>query len=220
MSQTRDSLMNTETLRRDVMAAGLHRDDLCSDPIKQFEQWYRQTTDTDLAEPSSMSLATVDAQGQSWQRIVLLKVFDAKGFVFFTNYSSRKAKQIANNSKVSLLFPWQALGRQVKVTGEAEKISTAESMKYFATRPRGSQIGAWASHQSQVIKSRAMLDAMFQEMKQRFLQGDVPLPSFWGGYRVTPVTIEFWQARDSRLHDRFIYRQDEKARWFIERLSP
>jgi pyridoxamine 5'-phosphate oxidase len=212
--------MNTETLRRDVMAAGLHRDDLCSDPIKQFEQWYRQTTDTDLAEPSSMSLATVDAQGQSWQRIVLLKVFDAKGFVFFTNYSSRKAKQIANNSKVSLLFPWQALGRQVKVTGEAEKISTAESMKYFATRPRGSQIGAWASHQSQVIKSRAMLDAMFQEMKQRFLQGDVPLPSFWGGYRVTPVTIEFWQARDSRLHDRFIYRQDEKARWFIERLSP
>ena len=220
MSQTRDSLMNTETLRRDVMAAGLHRDDLCSDPIKQFEQWYRQTTDTDLAEPSSMSLATVDAQGQSWQRIVLLKVFDAKGFVFFTNYSSRKAKQIANNSKVSLLFPWQALGRQVKVTGEAAKISTAESMKYFATRPRGSQIGAWASHQSQVIKSRAMLDAMFQEMKQRFLQGDVPLPSFWGGYRVTPVTIEFWQARDSRLHDRFIYRQDEKARWFIERLSP
>ena len=220
MSQTRDSLMNTETLRRDVMAAGLHRDDLCSDPIKQFEQWYRQTTDTDLAEPSSMSLATVDAQGQSWQRIVLLKVFDAKGFVFFTNYSSRKAKQIANNSKVSLLFPWQALGRQVKVTGEAAKISTTESMKYFATRPRGSQIGAWASHQSQVIKSRAMLDAMFQEMKQRFLQGDVPLPSFWGGYRVTPVTIEFWQARDSRLHDRFIYRQDEKARWFIERLSP
>ena len=220
MSQTRDSLMNTETLRRDVMAAGLHRDDLCSDPIKQFEQWYRQTTDTDLAEPSSMSLATVDAQGQSWQRIVLLKVFDAKGFVFFTNYSSRKAKQIANNSKVSLLFPWQALGRQVKVTGEAEKISTAESMKYFATRPRGSQIGAWASHQSQAIKSRAMLDAMFDEMKQKFLQGDVPLPSFWGGYRVTPVTIEFWQARDSRLHDRFIYRQDEKARWFIERLSP
>lgn len=220
MSQTRDSLMNTETLRRDVMAAGLHRDDLCSDPIKQFEQWYRQTTDTDLAEPSSMSLATVDTQGQPWQRIVLLKVFDAKGFVFFTNYSSRKAKQIANNSKVSLLFPWQALGRQVKVTGEAAKISTAESMKYFATRPRGSQIGAWASHQSQAIKSRAMLDAMFDEMKQRFLQGDVPLPSFWGGYRVTPVTIEFWQARDSRLHDRFIYRQDEKARWFIERLSP
>jgi pyridoxamine 5'-phosphate oxidase len=212
--------MNTERLRREVMAKGLLRDDLCSDPIKQFEQWYAQTTETDLAEPSAMSLATVDAHGQPWQRLVLLKLFDANGFVFFTNYSSRKAEQIATNSKVSLLFPWQALGRQVKVTGEAAKISTAESVKYFATRPRGSQIGAWASHQSQVIKSRAILDAMFDEMKHRFLEGDVPLPSFWGGYRVTPVTIEFWQARDSRLHDRFIYRQDEKARWSIERLSP
>jgi len=212
--------MNTETLRRELMAKGLVRDGLCSDPIEQFEQWYAQTIETDLAEPSAMSLATVDAQGQPWQRIVLLKLFDVKGFVFFTNYSSRKAGQIAVNSKVSLLFPWQALGRQVKVTGEAEKISTAESVKYFATRPRGSQIGAWASHQSQVIKSRAILDAMFDEMKHKFLDGDVPLPSFWGGYRVTPETIEFWQARDSRLHDRFMYRQDEKAQWFIERLSP
>jgi pyridoxamine 5'-phosphate oxidase len=212
--------MNTETLRRELMAKGLVRDELCSDPIKQFEQWYAQTVETDLAEPSAMSLATVDAQGQPWQRIVLLKLFDEKGFVFFTNYASRKAEQIAANSKVSLLFPWQALGRQVKVTGEAEKISTAESVKYFATRPRGSQIGAWASHQSQVIKSRAILDAMFDEIKHKFLDGDVPLPSFWGGYRVTPETIEFWQARDSRLHDRFMYRQDEKAQWFSERLSP
>ena len=212
--------MKTETLRRELMAKGLVRDELCSDPIKQFEQWYAQTVETDLAEPSAMSLATVDAQGQPWQRIVLLKLFDEKGFVFFTNYASRKAEQIAANSKVSLLFPWQALGRQVKVTGEAEKISTAESVKYFATRPRGSQIGAWASHQSQVIKSRAILDAMFDEIKHKFLDGDVPLPSFWGGYRVTPETIEFWQARDSRLHDRFIYRQDEKAQWFSERLSP
>lgn len=212
--------MKTETLRRELMAKGLVRDELCSDPIKQFEQWYAQTVETDLAEPSAMSLATVDAQGQPWQRIVLLKLFDEKGFVFFTNYASRKAEQIAANSKVSLLFPWQALGRQVKVTGEAEKISTAESVKYFATRPRGSQIGAWASHQSQVIKSRAILDAMFDEIKHKFMDGDVPLPSFWGGYRVTPETIEFWQARDSRLHDRFIYRQDEKAQWFSERLSP
>jgi pyridoxamine 5'-phosphate oxidase len=212
--------MNTEALRRELMAKGLVRDDLCPDPIKQFEQWYAQTIETDLAEPSAMSLATVDGQGQAWQRIVLLKLFDEKGFVFFTNYSSRKAEQIAANSKVSLLFPWQALGRQVKVTGAAEKISTAESVKYFATRPRGSQIGAWASRQSQTIKSRAILDAMFDEMKHKFLGGDVPLPSFWGGYRVIPETIEFWQARDSRLHDRFMYRQDQKARWFIERLSP
>jgi pyridoxamine 5'-phosphate oxidase len=212
--------MNTETLRRELMAKGLVRDDLCADPIQQFEQWYAQTTETDLAEPSAMSLATVDAQGQPWQRIVLLKLFDEKGFVFFTNYSSRKAEQIAANRKVSLLFPWQALGRQVKVTGEAAKIPTAESVKYFATRPRGSQIGAWASRQSQAIKSRAIVDTMFDEMKNKFLDGDVPLPSFWGGYRVTPETIEFWQARDSRLHDRFMYRQEETARWFIERLSP
>jgi len=212
--------MNTEALRRELMAKGLLRDDLCPDPIKQFEQWYAQTVETDLAEPSAMSLATVDAEGQPWQRIVLLKLFDEKGFVFFTNYSSGKAEQIAANSKVSLLFPWQALGRQLKVTGEAEKISTAESVKYFATRPRGSQIGAWASHQSQVIKSRAILDAMFDEMKHKFLGGDVPLPSFWGGYRVIPETVEFWQARDSRLHDRFMYRQDKNAQWLIERLSP
>ena len=212
--------MNTEALRRELMAKGLLRDDLCPDPIKQFEQWYAQTVETDLAEPSAMSLATVDAEGQPWQRIVLLKLFDEKGFVFFTNYASRKAEQIAANSKVSLLFPWQAMGRQVKVTGEAEKISTAESVKNLATRPRGSQIGAWASHQSQVIKSRAILDAMFDEIKHKFMDGDVPLPSFWGGYRVTPETIEFWQARDSRLHDRFMYRQEETARWFIERLSP
>jgi pyridoxamine 5'-phosphate oxidase len=212
--------MNTETLRRELMAKGLLRDDLCPDPIKQFEQWYAQTIETDIVEPTAMSLASVDAQGQPWQRMVLLKLFDEKGFVFFTNYASRKAEQIAVNSRVSLLFPWQVLGRQVKVTGQAAKISTAESMKYFATRPRGSQIGAWASRQSQVIKSRAILDAMFDDMKHKFLDGDVPLPSFWGGYRVTPVTIEFWQARDSRLHDRFMYRQDEKARWFIERLSP
>ena len=212
--------MNTDALRRELMAKGLVRDDLYSDPIKQFEQWYAQTVETDLAEPSAMSLATVDAQGQPWQRIVLLKLFDEKGFVFFTNYSSRKAEQIAANGKVSLLFPWQALGRQVKVTGGAEKISTAESVKYFATRPRGSQIGAWASHQSQAIKSRSILDAMFEEMKHKFHDGDVPLPSFWGGYRVIPETIEFWQARDSRLHDRFMYRRDEKVRWLIERLSP
>ena len=212
--------MNSETLRRELMAKGLDSTDLCSDPFKQFEQWYAQTIETNIAEPGAMSLATVDAQGKPWQRIVLLKLFDEKGFVFFTNYSSRKAKQIAVNNRVSLLFPWQALGRQVEVTGTATKISTAESMRYFATRVRGSQIGAWASHQSQVVKSRAILDAMFDEMKHRFLDGEVPLPSFWGGYRVAPETIEFWQARDSRLHDRFIYRQDENAQWVVERLAP
>lgn len=212
--------MNSETLRRELMAKGLVSADLSADPVKQFEQWYAQTIETGCAEPGAMSLATVDAQGQPWQRIVLLKLFDEKGFVFFTNYSSRKAQQIESNNRVSLLFPWQELGRQVKVTGTAAQISTVESMRYFATRPRGSQIGAWASHQSQVVKSRAMLDAMFEEMKHRFRDGEVPLPSFWGGYRVVPETVEFWQARDSRLHDRFIYRRDENSQWVIERMAP
>ena len=212
--------MNSETLRQKLMAEGLVKTDLVSDPIKQFERWYAQTLETELAEPDAMALATVDAQGQPWQRMVLLKLFDEQGFVFFTNFASRKAEHIATNQKVSLLFPWQVLGRQVKVTGTAAKIPTAESMRYFATRPRGSQIGAWASHQSQVIKSRAILDAMFEQMKNRFLEGEVPLPSFWGGYRVAPTTIEFWQARDSRLHDRFMYRKDENAQWAVERLAP
>ena len=202
------------------MAEGLVKSDLLSDPIKQFELWYAQTLETELAEPNAVALATVDAQGQPWQRMVLLKLFDEQGFVFFTNYASRKAAHIAGNPRVSLLFPWQALGRQVKVTGTAARIPASESMRYFATRPRGSQIGAWASHQSQVINSRAMLDAMFAQMKRKFRDGEVPLPSFWGGYRVAPTTIEFWQARDSRLHDRFMYRRDEKAYWVVERLAP
>jgi pyridoxamine 5'-phosphate oxidase len=167
-----------------------------------------------------MSLATVDAENQPWQRIVLLKLFDEKGFVFFTNYESRKAQQIAVNAKVSLLFPWHVLGRQVKMTGEAEKVSTAESLKYFATRPRGSQLGAWASGQSQMISSRSILESMVESMKEKYANKDVPLPPFWGGYRVKPQTFEFWQARDSRLHDRFIYRKDEAGQWFSQRLAP
>ena len=212
--------MNSEALRRKLMAEGLVKSDLLSDPIQQFELWYAQTLDTELAEPNAVALATVDAQGQPWQRMVLLKLFDEQGFVFFTNYASRKAAHIAGNPHVSLLFPWQALGRQVKVTGTAARIPASESMRYFATRPRGSQIGAWASPQSQVINSRAVLDTMIAQMKRKFRDGEVPLPSFWGGYRVAPTTIEFWQARESRLHDRFMYRRDEKADWVVERLAP
>jgi pyridoxamine 5'-phosphate oxidase len=151
---------------------------------------------------------------------VLLKIYDERGFVFFTNYDSRKARQIAGQSRVALLFPWAALGRQVKITGQANRIPLMESVKYFATRPRGSQIGAWASPQSEVITSRALLEAKFDEMKRKFAKGEVPLPSFWGGYRVAPETIEFWQARESRLHDRFLYSRDAEGRWQIERLAP
>lgn len=210
----------TSQLREKLMVEGLERSSLHSDPYKQFESWYAETCSTDISESSAMILATVDQHGQPWQRTVLLKTFDEKGFVFFTNYSSRKAEHIETNNKVSLLFPWHPLGRQLKVTGTAEKISTAESLKYFLSRPRGSQIGAWASHQSKVVKNRALLDAMFDEMKHKFVDGEIPLPSFWGGYRINPKTIEFWQARDSRLHDRFIYTKNESNDWFNERLAP
>lgn len=212
--------MKTDDFRQQLMNQGLNHDDLDADPVKQFEAWYTQTTEADVHEPGAMSLATVDANGQPWQRIVLLKLFDENGFVFFTNYESRKAEQIAGNAKVSLLFPWHVLGRQVKITGQAEKITTVESLKYFVTRPRGSQLGAWASNQSQMISSRSILDSMVHKMSEKFKNQEIPLPPFWGGYRVNPETLEFWQARESRLHDRFIYQKDETEKWFSQRLAP
>jgi len=210
---------NLEELRRNWMKQGLPRQTLDPDPVKQFEGWYKEAIDSGIAEPNAMSLATVDANAQPWIRTVLLKLFDEAGFVFFSNYERAKAQQIAVNNRVSLLFPWVALGRQVKISGTAEKIPAMESMKYFASRPRGSQIGAWASPQSQVISSRSLLDAKVDEIKRKFARGDVPLPSFWGGYRVRPFQIEFWQARDSRLHDRFVYTKKDTG-WSIERRAP
>lgn len=212
--------MNTDKLRQQLMQQGLKHSELDSSPLKQFEAWYKQTIEADIYEPGAMSLATVDADGQPWQRIVLLKLFDDKGLIFFTNYESHKAQQISVNNMVSLLFPWHALGRQVKITGEAEKVSTAESLKYFMTRPRGSQLGAWASQQSKIISSRLILETMVDSMKHKYADREVPLPPFWGGYRVKPATFEFWQAGDSRLHDRFIYRRNESGKWFSERLAP
>lgn len=215
-----DSSLKTSQLRAKLMAEGLESSDLNANPIKQFESWYGEITETDLPESSAMILATVDREGQPLQRTVLLKSFDENGFIFFTNYSSRKAQHIAENNKVSLLFPWHPMGRQVKVNGTAEKISTAESLKYFLSRPRGSQIGAWASDQSSVVKNRALLDGMFNEMKEKFAKGEIPLPSFWGGYCIKPTMIEFWQARDSRLHDRFSFTKNESGEWLHERLAP
>ena len=213
-------MMNIEDLRQHNMAKGLSQSELMADPLKQFEAWYDQVITSGIYEPGAMTLATVDEEGQPWQRIVLLKLFDEKGFVFFTNYESRKAKQIANNPLVSLSFPWHPFARQVKITGKAEKVSTAESLSYFATRPRGSQIGAWASQQSQMINSRSILETMVDSMKHKFADKEVPLPPFWGGFRVIPSTYEFWQGRESRLHDRFIYRKTEDSNWYSERLAP
>ena len=208
-----------EELCKSWMVDGLPRQSLDPDPIRQFEHWYKQAIDSGIAEPNAMSLATVDTNTQPWQRTVLLKLFDEDGFIFFSNYESAKAQQIATNNRVGLLFPWVALGRQVKISGTAEKIPSVESMKYFSTRARGSQIGAWASPQSQVISSRSLLDAKVDEIKRKFARGDIPLPSFWGGYRVRPFEIEFWQARESRLHDRFVYTKADTG-WSIERRAP
>ena len=203
------------------MAAGITRADLDPNPYKEFEKRFTLAIESGIPEPNAMSLATVDENDQPWVRTVLLKTYDERGFVFFTNYESRKAKQIAHNPRVAMSFPWFALGWEVKVTGAAAKVSFTESARYFATRPRGSQIGAWASPQSKVITSRSLLDARVEEMKQKLHEHEVPLPAFWGGYRVRPSSIEFWQARTNRLHDRFIYARDEdEGGWRIERLAP
>ncbi|MBK1722044.1 pyridoxamine 5'-phosphate oxidase [Thiocystis violacea] len=212
--------VNPEALRRELMDHGLSRDELDPNPIKQFQQWYGLTLGTDLPEPNGMTLCTADAQGRPSARTVLLKLYDERGFVFFTNYESRKSKEIEQNPCVALLFPWVALARQIQITGRAERIPTAESLKYFATRARGSQIGAWSSPQSQVISSRSLLESKVAEIAQKFSQGEIPLPAFWGGYRVVPEMIEFWQGRESRLHDRFRYVREGTDQWRIERLAP
>ena len=211
--------MDLAEFRKEYSDRGLRRDDLNSSPLLQFEQWFQQAIELKLHEPNAMTLATVDETGMPFQRTVLLKYFDEEGFVFFTNYSSRKSAQIEANPNVSLLFPWVILERQVIVQGRAEKISAAESLKYFASRPRESQIGAWVSNQSEVISSRKLLLQKLNEIKEKFQHGEIPLPSFWGGYRVVPEAIEFWQGGPARLHDRFLY-QKQKEDWNIDRLSP
>lgn len=211
--------MDLAEFRKEYSSRGLRREELNLDPIAQFSQWFIQATELEVHEPNAMTMATVDADGMPYQRTVLLKYYDKDGFVFFTNYGSRKAAQIAANPKVSLLFPWITLERQVIIQGHAEKISTAESLRYFASRPRESQIGAWVSNQSEVITSRKFLMQKLAEIRDKFQHGEIPLPSFWGGYRVVPEAIEFWQGGPARLHDRFLYRKQDDV-WNIERLSP
>ena len=212
--------MNLEELRRNYASRSLDLADLQPDPFAQFDTWMREAIETQLLEPNAMSLATVGPAGAPSLRTVLLKGFDVRGFVFYTNYASRKARDLAANAQVALLFQWLPLERQVSVTGRAEKISAVESLKYFLTRPRDSQIGAWASRQSEVITTRSLLEQKFAEMKAKFAAGEIPLPSDWGGYRVTPATFEFWQGRPSRLHDRFRYGRPDDGTWQIERLMP
>lgn len=210
--------MDLESLRREYKG-GLRREDLADDPIVQFEDWMQQVLEIGIVDPTAMTVATVGSDGQPSQRIVLLKHVDSRGFVFFTNYSSRKARELAGNPRISLHFPWHTADRQVKVCGSAEKVSTAESLKYFVSRPRDSQLAAIASRQSSVLSSRTVLMNQFESFKQKFREGEIPLPDFWGGYRVTPAEMEFWQGGENRLHDRFRYTREGDG-WKIDRLSP
>lgn len=206
-------------IRREYTKGGLRRSELPIEPMALFERWMEQAKEAQLSDPTAMCVATVDEHGQPYQRIVLLKRFDEQGFVFFTNLGSRKATQLKQNAHISLLFPWHPLERQVAVTGVAEQLSTADVLKYFMTRPKDSQIAAWVSAQSSKLSARQVLEAKFMEMKQKFSTGEVPLPSFWGGYLVRPNSIEFWQGGEHRLHDRFLYSKNSNG-WLIDRLAP
>ena len=216
----RISMKIPEEIKQDFSREPLDPKSLLPDPFDQFEAWFNQACAENLPAPNAMSLATASANGSPTVRTVLLKVYDRDGFVFFTNYGSRKAQQIAENPRVSLLFPWFSMGRQVTITGIAQRIPTAASLRYFLSRSRGSQLGAWTSDQSSVISSRTVLETTLARMKQKFSTGEIPLPDFWGGFRVTPETIEFWQSQPDRLHDRFVYVLDDANSWSIERLAP
>lgn len=206
-------------LRREYIIKPLHRKDLNPDPVSQFDTWFQEALNAEAMDANAMSIATATATGTPSLRTVLLKYYDTSGFVFYTNLGSRKASEISENSNVALLFYWHELHRQVKISGQAHQISTAESLKYFMRRPRESQIGAWVSRQSSIISSRSILENKFAEIKEKYAHGEVPLPSFWGGYKVKPIRIEFWQGRESRLHDRFVYTPEDSS-WNIARLAP
>ena len=211
--------MDLESFRREYLRGGLHRKDLQEDPIEQFSIWMQQALDLGIIDPTAMTMSTVASDGQPSQRIVLLKNFDDLGFVFYTNYESRKAEELSRNSKVSLLFPWNQIDRQIKICGEAQKLSSRDSRDYFVSRPRGSQIAAIASKQSSVIDSRAALMDEFDALNQKYKDAELPFPDFWGGYRVQATEIEFWQGGADRLHDRFRYLRDGQS-WRIDRLAP
>ncbi len=208
------------SIRKEYTQAELTEQSVLKNPFEQFEKWFQQALDSEIIEPTAMVLSTVNPEGQPFQRTVLLKTFNNDGFVFYTNYESRKADHLNHNPRVSLLFPWYSLERQVTITGHVEKVSTKESLKYFLSRPKGSQLGAWVSNQSEVISSRSILETKLAQMKQKFKDGKIPLPDHWGGYRVIPESIEFWQGRKSRLHDRIYFQKDGKNSWNISRLSP
>lgn len=207
------------SLRRSYARASLAEGDVAADPIAQFLAWFDDAQAAELREPNAMTLATATPDGAPSARIVLLKGVDERGFVFYTDYRSRKGEELAANPRAALVFHWAELERQVRVTGTVARVAREESEAYYRTRPVGSRIGAWASYQSRPIAGRAELEAREAELAHRYADGDVPLPPHWGGYRVAPETVEFWQGRPSRLHDRLRYVREDGA-WRVERLSP
>ncbi|MFS8199426.1 pyridoxamine 5'-phosphate oxidase [Streptomyces sp. CWNU-52B] len=215
-------VLDPASMREQYRAEGIDETELADHPMEQFARWFAQAAAQGAVyEPNAMVVSTADAEGHPSSRTVLLKQYDERGFVFFTNYESRKARELAENPYVSLLFPWHPVARQVIVTGTARRTGRDETAAYFRTRPHGSQLGAWASAQSAVVSSRAELDASYAELAARHPEGEqVPVPPHWGGFRVAPRTVEFWQGRENRLHDRLRYVAQEDGAWRVERLSP
>ncbi len=211
--------MSIADLRREYTKSGLLEEDLDADPIRQFSKWFKQALTADVAEPNAMTLATASPDGDPSGRIVLLKGFDKNGFTFFTNYRSRKARNLDRNPRACLVFFWKELERQVRIHGFVERISREESQIYFHSRPTGSQLGAWVSEQSRRIPDRRFLEDRLAEIRKRFDNQEIPLPDFWGGFRLRPESIEFWQGRPNRLHDRFLYTR-KGSEWTRERLAP
>jgi len=211
--------MDASSLRKEYIRAGLHEADVAPDPIIQFHAWFDNVIDADLHEPNAMILATATTDGRPSARTVLLKGFDERGFVFYTNYEGRKANDLETNPMCALLFYWGELERQVRIEGRASRLPGEESDAYFASRPRGSRLGAWASQQSQPIEDRSVLEERILALQKDYEGREIPRPPFWGGYRVEPDTIEFWQGREDRLHDRLLYRHEDGG-WRIERLQP
>lgn len=211
---------NISQMRKEYTQKGLHEKDLDPSPFKQFELWFNQAVQADLIEPNAFTLATVGKDLKPTQRTVLLKIYDTDGFIFFSNYGSKKSKQIEQNANISAHFAWLGLERQVRIEGSIEKIPKSESLKYFLSRPKGSQLGAWVSHQSNVVNARSILEAKFDEICKKFSKGEIPFPDFWGGYIIKPTYFEFWQGGLNRLHDRLIYEKEYNNTWTISRLEP
>ncbi len=219
-SHRRVSIMSLADLRKDYSLAGLGEKDLARDPFRQFEKWFQEAQAAKIAEPNAMTLATAARDGRPSTRTVLLKGVDGRGFVFYTNYESRKGRELESNPRASLLFPWIAQERQVIVEGAVAKIAREESEAYFHSRPLLSQLSAWVSQQSSIISGRKVLEDSMKELEKKYAGQPVPLPPHWGGYRLAPETVEFWQGRRSRLHDRLRYRRGADGGWIVERLAP